>query len=193
MARNNKILLRKKGDAAGAPSHGDLEYGELVINYNSASKKLYFKDSGNSVREFIDSVQVQTKADTAQSNAVADATALAIALGWCMANTFKLKSANNLTTSLATKYTVPSSTTAVVLSISFANTSNSSKTVDIQIISDTDSNANAYLGKSLPVPAGGTLEIMQGNKLVLETTDAIKARASAGSSVDILISVMEIT
>lgn len=110
-----------------------------------------------------------------------------------MANTFKLKSANNLTTSLDTKYTVPSSTTAVVLSISFANTSNASKTVDIQIISDTDSNANAYLGKSLPVPAGGTLEIMQGNKLVLETTDAIKARASAGSSVDILISVMEIT
>ena len=110
-----------------------------------------------------------------------------------MANTFKLKSANNLTTSLATKYTVPSSTTAVVLSISFANTSNASKTVDIQIISDTDSNANAYLGKSLPVPAGGTLEIMQGNMLVLQTTDAIKAKASAGSSVDILISVMEIT
>ena len=110
-----------------------------------------------------------------------------------MANTFKLKSATNLTTSLATKYTVPSSTTAVVLSISFANTSNASKTVDIQIISDTDSNANAYLGKSLPVPAGGTLEIMQGNKLVLQTTDAIKAKASAGSSVDILISVMEIT
>ena len=81
MARNNKILLRKKGDAAGAPSHGDLEFGELVINYNSASKKLYFKDSGNSVREFIDSVQVQAKADTAQTNAESNATALAIALG----------------------------------------------------------------------------------------------------------------
>ena len=113
-----------------------------------------------------------------------------------MANTFKLKSANNLTTSLATKYTVPSSTTAVVLSISFANTSNASKTVDVQIISDTNDvtqNANAYLGKSLPVPAGGTLEIMQGNKLVLQTTDVIKAKASAANSVDILISVMEIT
>ena len=34
---------------------------------------------------------------------------------------------------------------------------------------------------------------MQVNKLVLQTTDAIKAKASAGSSVDILISVMEIT
>ena len=71
-----------------------------------------------------------------------------------MANTFKLKSANNLTTSLDTKYTVPSSTTAVVLSISFANTSNASKTVDIQIVSDTsdtETNANAYLGKSQEV------------------------------------------
>ena len=81
MARNNKILLRKKGDAAGAPSYGDLEYGELVINYNSGSKKLYFKDSEDAVREFIDSVQVQTKADTAQTNAESNATALAIALG----------------------------------------------------------------------------------------------------------------
>ena len=31
MARNNKILLRKKGDAAGAPSAGDLEYGSGVV------------------------------------------------------------------------------------------------------------------------------------------------------------------
>ena len=28
MARNNKILLRRKGNAAGAPSAGDIEYGE---------------------------------------------------------------------------------------------------------------------------------------------------------------------
>jgi len=112
-----------------------------------------------------------------------------------MANTFKLKTKPSLTTSLATYYTVPAATTAVVLSISLANTTSTSKTVDIQIISDTsdvETNANTYLGKSLPVPAGGTLEVMQGNKLVLQTTDAIKAKASATSSVDLLISIMEI-
>jgi|TARA_B100001964_G_C13984175_1_gene487588 hypothetical protein len=81
MPRNNKILFRRKGDATGAPSAGDLEYGELVLNYNSGSKKIYFKDSGDAVREFIDSVQVQTKADAAQSAAEGNATALAIALG----------------------------------------------------------------------------------------------------------------
>ena len=81
MARNNKILLRRKGNAAGAPSAGDLEYGEIVLNYNTSSKKMYFKDSGDNVREFIDSVQVDSNASTAETNAIAEATALAIALG----------------------------------------------------------------------------------------------------------------
>ena len=114
-----------------------------------------------------------------------------------MANNFKLKTKPSLTTSLATYYTVPSSTTTVVLGISLANTSASSVTADVQIISDTshnsETNSTAYLGKSLPIPSGGTLEIMQGNKLVLQTTDAIKAKASAGSAVDLLISIMEMT
>ena len=81
MARNNKILLMKNGTSGVSPDAEDLEHGELAINYNTADKKLFFKDSGGNVREFIDSVQVQTKADTAQSNAESNATALAIALG----------------------------------------------------------------------------------------------------------------
>ena len=118
-----------------------------------------------------------------------------------MANTFKLKTKANLTSNAishsdALIYTSPANTHTVVLSISLSNTTASSKTVDIQIVSDTNDvtqNANVYLGKSLPVPSGGTLEIMQGNKLVLEDTDALRARCSLGSSVDILVSVMEIT
>ena len=113
-----------------------------------------------------------------------------------MPNTFKLKTKANLTTSLATVYTAPSSTSTVVLGISLANTSASSKTVDVQIVSDTsdtETNADVYLGKGLPIPSGGTLEIMQGNKLVLQATDAIKAKASTGSAVDISLSIMEIT
>tara|TARA_R100000234_G_C4859830_1_gene118678 strand:+ start:63 stop:404 length:342 start_codon:yes stop_codon:yes gene_type:complete len=113
-----------------------------------------------------------------------------------VANTFKLKTKANLTTSLATVYTSPSATSTVVLGIALANTSANSVTADIQIISDTsdtETNANVYLGKNLPIPSGGTLEIMQGNKLVLQATDAIKAKASTGSAVDISLSIMEIT
>jgi hypothetical protein len=113
-----------------------------------------------------------------------------------MANIFKLKTKPSLTTSLAAYYTVPADTTAVVLGISLSNITSGSVTADIKIISDTvdvETNTDTYLGKGLPVPAGGTLEIMHGNKLVLQTTDVIQAKASATSSVDLLISIMEIT
>ena len=113
-----------------------------------------------------------------------------------MANTFKLKTKPSLTTSLAAYYTVPAGTTAVVLGISLANITSGSVTADVLVVSDTadvETNANTYLGKSLPIPAGGTLEIMQGNKLVLQATDVIQAKESATSSVDLLISIMEIT
>ncbi len=110
-----------------------------------------------------------------------------------MANTFKLASNAGLTTSLVDQYTVPSSTTSIIVGMSVANTSGSSITVDIKIVSDTGSNENAYLVKGAPVPSGGTLEIMSGNKLVLQTTDKIQALASSAGAADLLISYMEIT
>jgi hypothetical protein len=120
-----------------------------------------------------------------------------------MANTFRLKSKANVTNSAighadAKIYTAGGSViSTVVLGVSLSNTTSSSVTADVQIESDTshnsETNSTAYLGKSLPIPSGGTLEIMQGNKLVLEDTDIIRVRASAGSAVDVLISIMEIT
>ena len=113
-----------------------------------------------------------------------------------MANTFKLKTNAGLTTSLVDQYTVPSSTTAIVVGMSVANTSANSITVDVKIVSDTsdtETNENAYLVESAPVPSGSSLEIMSGNKLVLQTTDKIQALASTTGVADILISLMEIT
>ena len=109
-----------------------------------------------------------------------------------MANTFKLTSNAGLTTSLVDQYTVPSETTSIIVGMSVANTSASSITMDIKIISDTGSNENAYLVKSAPVPSGGSLEIMAGNKLVLQATDKIQALASTTGVADLLISYMEI-
>ena len=51
MARNNKLLLMKKsGTSRPAPSAGNLEYGELAINYHADVSTIYFKDSANSVK-----------------------------------------------------------------------------------------------------------------------------------------------
>ena len=113
-----------------------------------------------------------------------------------MANTFKLKSNAGLTASLVDQYTVPSNTTTVVIGMSAANTSANSVTVDIKVVSDTsdtETNETVHLVKNAPVPSGGTLEIMSGNKLVLQTTDKIQAKASTTGVVDLIISIMEIT
>jgi hypothetical protein len=118
-----------------------------------------------------------------------------------MANIFKLKTKASVTNeaishSNALTYTVPADTHTVVLGISLANITSGSVTADVRVVSntaDTETNTDTYLGKNLPIPAGGTLEIMQGNKLVLEDTDALRIRASASSSIDALISIMEIT
>jgi len=42
-----------------------------------------------------------------------------------------------------------------------------------------------------PIPAGSSLELLAGNKVVLEDTDEIKLTASG--STDIALSIMEIT
>ena len=116
-----------------------------------------------------------------------------------MANTFKLTTNAGLTTSLVDQYTVPSGTTSIVLGMSVANTSASSITIDVKVVSTTSDNGrtgnneSSFLVKGAPVPSGSSLEIMAGNKLVLETTDKIQALASTTGVADLLISYMEMT
>jgi len=116
-----------------------------------------------------------------------------------MANTFKLTTNAGLTTSLDDQYTTPGSTTTIEVGMSVSNTSASSITVDVVIVSSTSdnrrtgNNETVHLVKSAPVPSGSSLEIMSGNKLVLETGDKIQALASTTGVADLLISYMEIT
>jgi hypothetical protein len=42
-----------------------------------------------------------------------------------------------------------------------------------------------------PIPAGSSLELLSGNKVVLQTTDLLRLTASAGC--DIALSILEIT
>ena len=44
----NKVLLKKSSTVAKVPTTGDLDYGELALNY--ADGKLYFKNSSNTVQ-----------------------------------------------------------------------------------------------------------------------------------------------
>ena len=110
-----------------------------------------------------------------------------------MANTFKLKTKAGVTT-LATVYTVPSSTTAIVLGCLLGNTTANSINCTVTVssdTSDTETNADVELVTTTPIPGNSTLELLSGNKVVLQTTDLFKVFGSG--AVDVCLSIMEIT
>ena len=115
-----------------------------------------------------------------------------------MANTFKLVTKANVT-SADVIYTVASGATTVVLGVMIGNTTTSQVTATVSLASTTGSRAGANnennqtveLVTNAPVPVGGTLELLSGNKVVMEAGDALSLTASGSS--DIAVSIMEIT
>ena len=115
-----------------------------------------------------------------------------------MANTFKLVSKAGVT-SADVIYTVAGSTTTVLLGIMLGNTTTSQVTATVTIESNTsnrsgnnnEDNQNVELVTNAPIPVGSSLELLAGNKVVMETTDVLKLTASGAT--DIAVSIMEIT
>jgi len=112
-----------------------------------------------------------------------------------MANTFFNKMSRNIGTALTAVggYTVASdsSTTVVVVGLSVSNTSATS--VDVEVTLNDGAN-DFYLVKDAPVNAGSSLVVVGGDqKIVLESGHSIKVNSSASSSVDAIMSIMEIT
>jgi len=101
-----------------------------------------------------------------------------------MANTFK-RVPTSVSINEALVYTVPEATTAVLIGFNLANKLGTMITVTIKA-------AGKVLGKALPIPAGSSLGVLEG-KLVLEAGDTVQVTASDLDSVDVLLSVMEIS
>ena len=108
-----------------------------------------------------------------------------------MANTFKLKTKANVGVTTTAVYVVPSATTTVVIGVTLANTSGSSINVGVGITRASTDNVN--LMKNVPIPQGSSFEFMAGNKVVLETTDTLTAVSDVNNSLDVALTIMEIT
>ena len=107
-----------------------------------------------------------------------------------MANTFKRYTSNSVGTSLATVYTVPGSTTSVVIGGIVSNVT--ADTVNVTVTATTSSTVINLIGEDTPLPAGTALSFIDG-KVVLETGDIVKVKSSAATSLDAHLSVMEIS
>ena len=108
-----------------------------------------------------------------------------------MANTFKLKTKANVGTATSDVYVVPSATTTVVIGVPLANTTGSSINVGVGVTRASTDDVN--LMKNVPIPQGSSFEFMAGNKVVLETTDTLTAVSDVNNSLDVALTIMEIT
>jgi len=112
-----------------------------------------------------------------------------------MANTFKLvNNAVMSTTADVTDalYTVPSSTTTIILGLTLCNVHTAQVSATVEIV-DTSASVTSTVIKNAPIPVGGSLEIMSGNKIVVETTDIVKVSSSIADKISATMSIMEIT
>ena len=121
-----------------------------------------------------------------------------------MANTFKVVTFAAEPASAGTAYkmyTCASSTTTVVLGLILTNIHTAAITVEVELVSNTGnrggandvSNGTSFLVKDVSIPAGSSLELLSGGKVVLEATDEIKIDCTVADKVSGTLSIMEIT
>ena len=102
-----------------------------------------------------------------------------------MANTFKNYTSAAVGTSEVTTYTVPSSTTGVMIGCNIANITSSQIRVTVKA-------AGVHIVKEVPVPANSAISVLDG-KIIIETTDTVLVTSNTASSADVIVSVLEQT
>ena len=121
-----------------------------------------------------------------------------------MANTLKVVTFAAEPASAGTPYkmyTTAGSTTTVILGLILTNIHTSAVTVEVELVSDTANrngannvaNGTAFLVKDVSIPAGSSLELLSGGKVVMEATDELKIDCSVTDKVSGTLSIMEIT
>jgi len=108
-----------------------------------------------------------------------------------MANTFKRHTGNAIGTSLTTIYTVPGSVSATVMIGGVLSNTGAATTYTTVVTNDGTNDIN-LIGEDTPLPSGTALSFLDG-KVVLQTGDTVKAKSTVGASVDVHLSIMEIT
>ncbi len=113
-----------------------------------------------------------------------------------MANTFKNDTKSSLVTATitdptATVVTAGGTATLIVLSVMASNKTSTSANVDVYL--DRNTGDDVYLIRNAPVPAGSTLELISGNKIILQSSDKLQARSDTSTALDLTVSYLEQT
>ena len=120
-----------------------------------------------------------------------------------MANDFKRFTKPSVTTSTGTSadavYTVPSTGSvameSIIIGIYLSNKTTTGVTASVFLAAYAGVAGDIYVVKDATVPAGSTLEVISGGKLVVQgdgvTNDIVKVSCSTATSLDATLSVLE--
>ena len=118
-----------------------------------------------------------------------------------MANDFKSVSKANIAIdsgTYSTMYTALMYKETILLEIDIANTTAGDITCSVKLNKNsggTGGTDDIFIVKGAPVPTGGALKVVSGQKIVMEGTstglDTLTVAASAGSSADCIVSFLE--
>ena len=120
-----------------------------------------------------------------------------------MANDFKRFTVSSVNTSVGASassvYTVPAGAgstalESIVIGITLANKTSTGVTASVFLDNFSGSN-DVFIVKDATIPAGSSLEVMSGNKIVLQnngtTGDVIRVSSGTATAVDATVSVLE--
>ena len=111
-----------------------------------------------------------------------------------MANTFKNAFAANVSnSSFVDLYTCPSATTTVILGLALCNKTANAVDATVQIQDTSASGADFQVLDTVSIPPRTTLEVLAGQKYILETGDFLRVKAGTASALDATLGIMEIT
>ena len=104
-----------------------------------------------------------------------------------MAQNFRRYTSNDIGTGAATLFTANSYDT--IVGISVANITTSAVVASVYI---NDGSNDIYLVKDAPIPAGSSLQVLDGGaKFVVQASDALKVISDTASSLDVWVSTVD--
>lgn len=103
-----------------------------------------------------------------------------------MANTFANYTVSCTDATETTLYTVPGSTTSVIIGLTIANTTSTQIEISVKV-------ASKYLIKDAPIPTGSSLSVLDGKIIVTAAQTVTITSSDASGNADAILSVLEIT
>ena len=114
-----------------------------------------------------------------------------------MANEFRNRTLTGVGTSATTLYSTPDGKTSIVLELDLANTTSNVVEATVELLDYSDASGSGvgtnwkHIVKNAPVPAGGSLMVIAGQKIVLEAGDKVRVTSSAASVMDAVAAILE--